>query len=93
MGLIKTKEQAAEFLGISENGILHFCKYSNGDWKYKDSNNYYHLFRKLGDEWIELTKGVKAVDVDSYYNGDWGYVTENKYICIFDKENKLIENI
>ena len=56
---------------LDENGIeyrgVHI--YDNGDWKYKDEQGFYHLFRNGK----ELTKDVKAKWAYSYDNGDWSY--------------------
>ena len=82
---IKNKKQASEFLGIPENEMLNFYKYNNGDWEYRDENKYYHLFRLINREWIELTENVKAIYVLSFNNGDWGYADEYGCYHLFRK--------
>ena len=80
---ITNKKDVSKFLGISENEILDFYVYLKGNWQYKDTKGYYHLYRKVNKNWIELTKGIKAIYVNSYGNKYWKYRDENKYDHLF----------
>ena len=80
---INNKTQAAKFLDISENEILDFGKHDNGDWLYKDRDNYWHLFRFENNKYIELTKNVNALYLTLYNNGDWSYVDDDGYEYLF----------
>ena len=93
METIKNKKEASEFLNTPENEIFNFHKFDNREWKYKDKEQYEHLFRKINGEWIELTENVKAIYVDSYYSGDWEYMDEEYNYHKFNKNNKLLKKI
>jgi hypothetical protein len=70
-----TKEEA-----IAKYGEANVFTYHNGDWAWIDEDKYYHLMRLIDVQWIELTKGLKAIGGNNYYpNGDWMWVDENKY--------------
>jgi hypothetical protein len=53
--------------------------YHNGDWAWKDEDNYWHLMRFVDGQWVEMTKGLKATWVGSCSNGDWAWIDEDKY--------------
>ena len=82
MGITNVKE-AAKYLGISEDEIFIFSKYSNKDWSYKNKNNHAHLFRFINNQWVELTKNVEAIGVFSFFNNDWKYYDKNNYCHLF----------
>ena len=92
MKIIKNIKQASRFLKIKDDEILYFRKYSNGDWLYIDKNKYCHLYRDINDQWIELTKDVKALFVVSLPNTDWIYKDKEGYEHLFREINgKQIE--
>ena len=88
---ITNKKEASEYLDIPENEIFDFRIFSNGDWAYEDKDEYCHLFRKINNEWTELTKDVKAFSIDSHNNGDWDYTDEDYNWYKFNKKNKLVK--
>ena len=79
MSKITTIEQATELW------LETFC-YNNGDLEYKDKQGFWHLIRNG----VELTKGLKAIDIYSYSNGDWQY-WDKKGFYKFDKNNNKIK--
>ena len=48
---------------------IYLYSFDNGDYKYKDSEGYYHLIRND----IDLLKGKKVKYCWSYPNGDYKY--------------------
>ena len=87
---ITNRKQASKFLKISKKKIFNFHKYKNNDWSYEDEDGYCHLFRKIDDKYIELTKDIDAYDVCSCGDGNWEYYDKNWRWSLFDKNNKLI---
>ena len=61
--------------------LKSYHEYNNGDWKYKDKQNFAHLFSR--EEGIELTKSVRAVECWPYTNGFWGYKDEKGFMYLF----------
>ena len=91
---ITNKKQASKFLGIPKRKVFGFKTFLNGDWGYKDKRRkrgYYHLYRNIHGNWVELTKDVKALDIFSCNNGDWEYSNEDGYWYLYNDNNKLIE--
>ena len=73
---------------LNKNGIEFKGRYifNNGDWAYKDKQEFLHLYR----DGVELTKGVKATYVWSNNNGNWRYTDEAGNRHKFDKNNNKI---
>ena len=87
-------KEASKFLNIPKNEIFDFWEYDNGDWAYINKHKYYcNLFRKINDEWIELTEKVNALCVSSDDNGDWYYIDYNRNYYKFNKNNELIKKL
>ena len=84
---ITTKTQAAKFLKVSKEEISDFYEYSNESWRYRDVENYYHLFGKINGNWIELTKNIKAIYVFKHNNDNWSYTDVKGYEHLFRRSN------
>lgn len=75
---IKTIEKAKKL------GLRTFL-YDSGDWEYKDTEGYYHLF-KDGEE---LLPEIKKKVVILYDDGDWTYKdTNNKWYTLKGENNE-----
>lgn len=87
-----TNNQAIEMLlernQILEKGLIS-RSYKNGDWEYKETIGYYHIFRNGK----ELLPEVKKTYTFSFSNGDWEYTDTAGYEHLFRDGKELLPEI
>ena len=67
---------------LTKNVIaISAMSYPNEWWKYRDGNNFEHLFNAKG---VEMTAGIKTMNCHVYTNGYWKYAIKNGSWNIID---------
>lgn len=70
---------------------ISVTSYHNGWWKYRDVNNFEHLFN---DNNAEVTIGIKTMNCHAYNNSIWKYASKNGSWNIIDiSGNNITANI
>jgi hypothetical protein len=70
---------------------ISVTSYPNNWWKFRDGNNFEHLFN---DKNIEVTLGIKTMNCHVYNSGYWKYASKNGSWNIIDNNgNNLTINI
>lgn len=68
---------------------LYATSYPNNFWKYRDCDNFEHLFTPDG---VELTAETKTAWVESFICGHWKYMDKNGGWHIMNSSNKCISD-
>jgi hypothetical protein len=66
---------------------ISVTSYPNNWWKYRDTNNFEHLFNSDN---IEVTTGIKTMNCHVYSNGYWKYASKNGSWNIIDTNGNNI---